>query len=252
MAKDQEEKWIFDNFKMLYNNFPECNIDDKGESPDFVLKTISGNIGIELTKLYWEQNNNEQTIFQEQESLQSKVSELLLNKLDTSNLKPTYIGLSILDKVKLTKKNIIVLVDCIFDFISENQPDDGQTLKFDEFEDTEILYDFIQFIRISHVRNNDMFDVCIPSTAWIPSLKDCDLKRVIDKKELKIHKYLKRADSLWLLISIDTSSLATFYKGTETMSILKTEFSTKFDKVFVISVNRGKLMELNIKKIDCF
>lgn len=47
---DHSERWYLDRFKLLYPAFPEGTI-VKTESPDFVIETVRGTIGIELTEL---------------------------------------------------------------------------------------------------------------------------------------------------------------------------------------------------------
>jgi len=246
MAKNEKEKWIFENFKKLFLDFPDGEIDCGSESPDFLIKSNCVDIGVEVTELFREQYSNEINVLQESESIKHQISERLMNRLEESDLKPMLIGISLLNKAKLTKNILTDLVDKLFDFVCENQPSDNSVLKIDDLYQSEMLREFVNSIRICHSYDNSLFDVSIASVSWLPNLSKNDIEAVIAKKELKRKKYLQRARTLWLLIAIDTSSLATFYRGYK--SDLCLTYESKFDRIFVISVNRGELFELNVKK----
>lgn len=241
MAKNSKEKDIFDKF--IYHFDRVELIDVNGESPDFIIKYSNRVVGVEHTDMYWGDSNTTYP-FQEMEGLQRLVHDKLLKKLEASSLPFFFVSLFFNSNQRMWKNNIDNLVNQLFDLIKNNIPKNNLQTTFDDSYGYEQLPSGINTLKITRLQDYDFFEVTIPTSSFLPSLKDSEIERVILKKDRKIKKYKERASELWLLISIETGSMATIYKHNEI--IKRNTFKTGFDKIFIFKYNQNTIEELKV------
>lgn len=241
MAKNSKEKNIFDKFIKHFNNVEVVDIE--GESPDFLINYCDDLIGIEHTDMYWE-NSNTTYPFQEMESLRSSINSKLQSKLEASNLPSVFVSLFFNKNQKLHKLKVDDLSSRLMTIIEDNIPKIGSSIKFDESSGCEVLPLEIVHMEINRLQGIDFFEVSSPTTSFLPKLTQNIIQRTISRKEKKLLNYYKRAKKQWLLISIETGSMATIYSHFGSPELLS--FDSKFDKVILFWFNQNRVIELKL------
>jgi len=243
MFKSDREGIAFSRFRELYDGFPPGKIDDSGESPDFIVHCDKKTIGIEHTDLYWKHDKTTQP-FQAAESIRRRVVEKLREMLETSILPPVWVSLYLGDHVKYHKTRILPLAKELFYLVIQNIPQLNSFTRLDADSGWEELPEEAHWLEVRRLEGLDFFEVTAPETFWVPVLQKSDIERVIARKEKKLTEYRSRADEIWLLITLDSGSMATQF--TERDSKIYSAFETNFDRVFVLWVARGIVKELEI------
>jgi aspartate carbamoyltransferase regulatory subunit len=78
---DQAEIRVIEEFKKIFNAFPEGKI-LKCESPDFIVETLSGTIGVEISEVFQDSHKGK-SILQERASISSRFAEDLIQKIQS-------------------------------------------------------------------------------------------------------------------------------------------------------------------------
>ena len=223
-------------FKEAYGFFPEGEI-TPSENPDFTIMLDDGMLGIEHTQIFYEEKDG--IIPQEQENIIRKIIERAQKEYINKDGTPLIISVFFNSLDKLNNKHIYSLPSILVDLVIKNKW--KGSIEYDDG-----LPDEIGLIHIHHIKDLNFVEWNNPMSGWIDQMTDDKIENVIKGKGLKIERYRKKSNYLWLLIVADgfNSSSLFSYKGMFKNKI----YETDFDKVFIFESFSKIYFELKLKK----
>lgn len=241
MSRTRKEKVAFNRLRELMPDFPSGVVDLTGESPDFIVQSGSRRIGVEHTELFRVPEQGQPPL-QELESIRERTVDLFRDQLERSSAPPVWVSVFFILHRRIRKNRVRSLASELLDLVLDNIPDVGFVIRFDVNHRWDDLPDEIDSLEVRRLPEIDFFEVSAPDATTVPQLQRTDVERAIASKERLIGKYNARADELWLLITLDSGSMATWFNDRDP-SVYE-GYSTKFDRVFILWQAIDKLVEL--------
>lgn len=204
------------------------------ETPDFIIKTLSGDLSIELTSLIVKSLKARESF---QDLMIAKAADLFEKKYEEKlNVFITFSE----NSVKCSKSKIDLYTNEIFELIEKiylNNRDYEFTIS--SWKNYEPINDYIKEI---HVDNLDNYANWQSFGAFVVDEIDIDLlKTVISKKEKNIPKYKDTFDKNWLVMvaNFGTKSSAHDFRFGNYETI-----NSDFDKIFVYKYFEDTVIEI--------
>lgn len=235
--KEYFEKHFFDRFVELYEDLPS-GVAIKTESPDFVIRSTSGVVGVEISKILNETELGESYSPAEKNAVQQKIVQHARKIfLERHNI-PLHVEFAFRDSINVRQgKDKILsnkLAQLVADQITTRSLTSYFTLHVDRGLPIELMYCGISFFP------------GIDESVWysakaqlIPNLKKEYLLSIIRKKEAKVDEYKTRADKLILLL-IEGVVPDSWFDKIEL--IPEDELNTRFDRVLILRNLRDELI----------
>ena len=238
MNKEQEkkerEKYVFESFKELYNDFPEGVI-IPGEKPDYLINSNDRIIGVEITQVFIDNFIGSELNEKRKENIRSMLGDLLCNKIKT--VVPYKFVLDIefsnkdfstnhIERIALACEEYIRLIEFPKEIIES----------FD-IENYGQLPDEIININLLYFPSLDKSFFSEISGGVVPNLAQRHLKCILDKKEAALKNY-RFCHEYWLLIKEGTFYSDSFNK------IDIEEIETTFEKIFIYRHSQRKVVQL--------
>lgn len=229
-----QEKYAFNKFLELYKKLP---MGEKSESPDFLIKTDNGTIGVELTEII-----NERTKEYEPAqiySLEGKITEHAKNEFTKLTKKKLLVSIEFRDNLRMNNGRIKELGQEIAQLLY------NQTLYL---PDNELCYNGEVKGILPRELSLISFDVAplLNELIWQPirqkfieNLEAKHLNKVIEKKEKLISVYRTKADKIFLLMT--KGFIPNSWYGDFIDRRIK---DSQFDKVFLLRIMTNELIEL--------
>ncbi|CAL2101530.1 conserved protein of unknown function [Tenacibaculum sp. 190130A14a] len=237
MNYKKEEELILDKFKLHYESFPEGKILPI-EKPDFIIQGKNRKIGIELTEVFLDSNDNNMMSRLERKYSDRRIfTSVLINKLQCLVNFKFCISVFFNDYKpirKLKRENISnIIVDLVKD--SFKILDDKQELIYDDlFNLPEEIY-AVEILRYDGL--SESFDRIDAGEIFF-DLTETHINTILLKKEESLINY-QNCDEQWLLIHEGKGLSGTF----KNINISKPIEST-FDKVVLFRINSCEIIEL--------
>lgn len=247
LTKKQIERLQLERFRELFNGFPQGEIEDT-EEPDFIIYSESGNVGnvgIEVTDLYWE--SPEGAIpRQAEESIRYRIAGRARGLHEERGLPPVHVSIHFNGNHTFTRSIAEPLASRISKLVEQNVPEIGS--KYEESYDW-VNRDYFpeEVISIVIYRIPEMKHAFFssPDAAFIPNLLPKDIMRVLDNKNKKYASYRKRCDESWLVVTMNGAQLSSTFDIPE--KTITERYMTPFERVFLL--NSGKeIYELSVQK----
>src|SRR5690242_18126580 len=96
--KETFERNIFERFIKIYSDLPSGSV-FKSESPDFLIKTDEGTIGVEITKIVNEKNPGDRFSPAERNSVEQKISKEAERQFYNNSNIALYVNFSFHDSI---------------------------------------------------------------------------------------------------------------------------------------------------------
>ena len=194
--KKEKERWILEEFKRSYSEFPEGSIGES-ERPDFLVQTPTHVVGIELVEFVRGQSDMGSPIRQA-ESSRKKLVEQAKKEYERRNTPPLQVSFFWCGDSPIKENSIPDLAKALADIIEKHCSQSEIKLTWEQLENTpfEGILDSIVIRRIHGLTNNEWLS---PEAGWI-SMEPQELQSIISSKEENIEDYLKKCDTVWLLI----------------------------------------------------
>lgn len=193
------ERFYLLRFKELCPDFPDGSIEDF-ESPDFLVYSPYGTVGIELTAVY----RPDPIVMKKKKTFSLQAIEQEREKI-VEGIKNHYIDMKEfpLRVSFLFNGNVTNTSDIKEDFfkmavlINSNKPQIGETVYLDLEDNLPFWVDRVSITtRDPDGQNFWTAQKC----AWIPELSPIEIQREINKKEEKLHSYLEKCSFAWLVL----------------------------------------------------
>lgn len=186
LSKKEIELRRFEQFKAVIGNFPEGSV-EPSEEPDFLVRTSSGTIGIELTELH-SQPPIGQSPKQEQQAMRKRVVKRAQAIYEKENPLPVTATIAFNDHFRIHKNEVESLAQAIVKIVIRNYPEENFRHQEEKRYRSKDKDNFPQLIRsVSTIRFDsidEIFFTCIEAD-WELPLSDADIKRILKSKESK-------------------------------------------------------------------
>ncbi len=242
--KKQLERSRLDFFLKFANQVPAGEM-EPSEEPDFLIHGSDRVIGIELTDLYLEPapgNKPEQEIEAAHDKIIGKAEEIYIGR----QLPPLDVLFSLNDHVRLIEKDIISHAETLAGLVSNNIPEPGGSVELRDCCEHITLPSILHFVRILWLDSPNETFFGKSRSAWLNTLRREDVDRVLAKKNSRYSAYKSRCDEVWLVISGDFSSTASWFDLDD--RILAEKFTTPFDRLYLARHFAQQVHELQVQK----
>lgn len=257
-SKKEREDDIFKFWKIL-GEYPKAEVcTQKPPDPDFFAKTEDGLIGIEHTSLVRSKDERGVDL-----ALHYSVAKEIVNcawqefqkKYDLD----LFVGISFCcdygisrgeHPVWLHKGDIDDLKKEIVDAVSENIPEKSKSTfvrKYDD-EGSQILSKKLEYIFINNINGRYKSAWSAEKATIVPRLNPKNINSILAKKNSKPSNYLKNYSQIWLVIVEHSFQIETLFNF-EDNDLLKSKFSSSFDRIFIYRLVENEIFELDTKDI---
>lgn len=234
MEKKEKELFILNNFIENFKCFPEGLI-EQTESPDFIVHSNLGNIGIELAEIFQDSHVGKASKLKQRENLHRKFGEQLVKKLEEMMHKKKSFSLDISfnDHQSFTVKQISSLIDKCWPECIEFLWNESEGFARIENMGTNLPYEVNEiFILLSKQEYNPVY--CNSQGGTVAILNNDHLDNTLAKHDLALAKYQKCLE-YWLIIREGN-----YYAGRFSDRInISTPIKSNFDKVFLFRTSLG-------------
>ena len=239
-AKKDKERRFVEIFAEKLGPFPPGKLIDS-ESPDFLVATPEGVIGIEVTKIH---HANER---RQQESECRSLVDAACRLYESESTIPLEVKVHFGGSTQFNKRNRDKFARILANLILTNmpQPDSGIILENSWENPSLFTYEIagLSIIRLSAFRRNFW---SVPSAGFFQEDFAPKIEAIIATKEHAISTYRTDCIARWLLIAAEGNSASTFFDpSTKT---LQHSYRSSFDRIFFLEPFRQKVWEFNVSR----
>jgi hypothetical protein len=239
-AKKDEERRFVEILAKELDAFPPVKLTDS-ESPDFLVVTSEGVIGIEVTKIHHANEPRRQE--SESRSLVHAACRLYARESTVPLEVKVHFGGSTQFNKRNRDKFARILAKLVFANIP--QPDSWIDLENNWENPSCFPYEIagLSIIRLSAFRRNFW---SVPCAGFFQEDFAPKIEAIITTKEHAISTYGTDCIRRWLLIVAEGNSASTFFDpSTKT---LQHSYRSSFDRIFFLEAFRRKVWELNVSR----
>ncbi|HLZ17632.1 MAG TPA: hypothetical protein VKQ08_11355 [Cyclobacteriaceae bacterium] len=222
----QSELFYLERFKEHFLNFPQGDI-CPDESPDFLIKSANGNIGIELTDFYRQMDSESPRPLQARDRVRQKIINKAKSIYDENGFAPVsasvYFDLNFdcaKPKIDSVANRFVRLAKC---WLSEQT--DEKTWARDD-----IQINGVHSLRVKRLKMAKSYWRA-PQASFVPELQPWQLQKILDEKSTYCEDYRKKCNKVWLIIVLDRFRASSFSLIPE--RIAEHPFSHNFDSAFL-------------------
>src|SRR6266480_2287767 len=239
-AKKGEERRFVEILAKELDAFPPSKLIDS-ESPDFLVATSKGALGIEVTKIHHSNEPRQQE--SECRSLVDAACRLYENESTIPLEVKVHFGVS----TQFNKRNRDKFAKILANLVLTNipQPDSLISLENDWENPSFFPYEIarVSIIRLSAFPRNFW---SVPSAGFFQEDFAPKIEAIIATKENAISTYRTDCIGRWLLIAAEGNSPSTFFDPSA--KTLQHSYRSSFDKIFFLEAFRRKVWELNVSR----
>ena len=222
--------------------FPPGKLIDS-ESPDFLVATSEGVIGIEVTKIHHANEPRQQE--SECRSLVDAACRLYVNESTI----PLEVKFHFGSSTQFNKRNREKFARILANLVITNIPRPDSRISLDNNWENPGFFPYkiagLSIIRLSALPKNFW---SVPSAGFFQEDFAPKIEAIIATKEHAIRTYETDCIEAWLLIAAEGNSASTFFDPSK--KTLQHSYRSSFDRIFLIEAFRRKVWELNVSR-DC-
>jgi hypothetical protein len=239
-AKKADERRFVEILTEKLDAFPPGKLIDS-ESPDFLVATPEGVIGIEVTKIHHADE------CRQHESECRSLVDAACRLYESESTIPLEVKVHFGRCTQFNKRNRGKFARILANLVLTNipQPDSWIDLENNWENPGFFPYEIVglSIIRLSAFRRNFW---SVPSAGFFQEDFAPKIEAIITTKEHAISTYETDCTRRWLLIVAEGNSASTFFDpSTKT---LQHSYSSSFDRIFLVEAFRRKVWELNIAR----
>jgi hypothetical protein len=238
-SKQQEHRFV-GILRQRIPDFPSGRLVET-ESPDFVIITRNGKVGVEVTKIHQQTASNR---LRRQESEQEKIANEAVQIFETKSSIPLEVEIHFSANSVFNKRNRSRLAMAIANLINAYLPSEaGPLVSRNDWSDQEAFpyeVDSISIYRLAGLKQNFW---SVPSAGLVQENFVAEMQAVITKKDTLITKY-QICSEYWLLIVAEGNSASTFFHPSS--PTVEHRYTSAFKRIFFLEAFTRKLWELRI------
>jgi hypothetical protein len=237
--KEQERRFI-DILEQQIADFPSGRLAET-ESPDFVVTTSNGKIGIEVTKIHRQATSNR---LKREESEQEKIANEAVRIFETMNSVALEVKIHFSADNEFNKRNRRRLATAIASLVNAYAPtEDGPCVLQNNWTNPETFpyeIDAIGIYRLASLKRNFW---SVASAGFVQEDFVAEMQIVIAKKDALIASY-QTCSEYWLLIAAEGNRASTFFCPSRTT--LEHRYCSAFQRIFFLEAFTKKVSELEL------
>lgn len=230
-------------FKDTISDFPEGNIPDNEENPDFPISTPEKIIGVELTEIFHEPKINGTTL-QAEENYIFEILRKAKELYKTSKNLPIIVWVDLRIGTDFKKRSIDSISKSLVRIVEENIPDEDsfkEVRKTWEIDDPlPKVISSITIIRFGSLTKSRWGPTGIGGA--MPPIPHEFVQKSIDKKNSKLESYRKRCDEVWLVLVVYGFLPSTFFEVSG--KALTVVYNSNFERTYLFDFQKKKSLIL--------
>jgi hypothetical protein len=241
-GKKAEERRFVEILAEKLAAFPPSKLIDS-ESPDFLVATSEGVLGIEVTKIH---HANEP---RQQESECRSLVDAACRLYENESTIPVEVKVHFGGSTQFNKRNKGKFARILANLVLTNIPRPNSLLSLDNNWENPRFFPYeiagLSIIRLSAFRRNFW---SVPSAGFFQEDFAPKIEAIIAIKEHAMRTYKTDCIERWLLIAAEGNSASTFFDPSK--KTRQHSYRSSFDRIFFLEAFRRKVWELNVSK-DC-
>lgn len=239
-SKKNEELLYLNQFRtasgLLPNVAPEPH-----EVPDFLIRTPSESVGLEITKYYIPTPPNARPR-QEQESLRQQVLSRAKALHAASATGPVHVSAFFNDHTPIRRREISDLARRIVAVVLNYRLSPWERTEV-QWEDGLLELPELAALSIAGYPSTMKSEWVAPASNFPPNVKSDEIQAIIDGKAARIPRYPVEISLKWLLIVLDGFAISS--TAWITPELVRHSFSYPFDRVFLFEAFGSRVHELS-------
>ena len=234
--KKDRERWFVQHFLRCLPDCPSGELVDH-ESPDFLIRSPSQTIGLEVRELFHPGEPHGGSI-QAQEALRRQVLEACRDLYDRNGGAPAHFSVHFQPRSELHKSQVEALAWAIVERVGPLRLSTHELVQLDDYEALPPEIAAIHCVGLTG-EGSDWSD---PGATWVPTLEAMDIAREIAAKEVKLDAYRTSSEEMWLLLAADGLRLSGMIEMSP--AALSETYATRFSQVWVFQLGDDKVHQL--------
>ena len=230
MNKDAECFYL-DRFRENFTNFPRGNV-CLDESPDFLIKSPTGIIGVEVTHFYRQMSSDTQPTLQQRESVRHKITSLAKSIYDRKGHPSVFVSVHFDLNFHCRKSDIQHIAERLVELAELSLSGLTEEKKEKIWRKYEIQLNGVLLLSVRKWRM-EKSHWNAPLASFVPTVNPQQIQDILDEKNTRCADYRTKCDEVWLIIVMDRFSASSFSIIPE--GIADRHYTYEFDSAFLFS-----------------
>jgi hypothetical protein len=215
------------------------------EEPDFLIRTPTHTIGVELTELYRPRVEGQQPL-QETEQLRRRVCERAQCEFEKSGRPSLLVFVSFNSAQRLIARRVPQLVEELTSIVGSLDLQAGEEHDVGaEWDSKAALPDEVSRLRVWRPPRKMTVTWQASSVGIVATCEADHVLPVVSKKEQRLPAYLRNASEVWLIIVADGFSISSTFEAPNPDRV--GEIETGFQRVYYFDNFRRKVVQLQTR-----
>jgi hypothetical protein len=242
MQKKLTERWQLERFIESYAKLPGAEIRDS-ESPDFVIVTNAGRIGIEVTQLYRSPDAGRFPLKKVETFRESIVHRA--RDIYTQRGAPTVdVGVLFSDNFQ-GRQDREAIAEKLATFVQQVYPVEEPWVIVWNDDVGISMPEELERVRIITERKAATGSWLMTQSGWLPKLDRSLLQKAFDAKNPRVSAYREKAKQVWLLLMLDAFYFSSSFSVPE--EVVTQPYRSGFDQAFLFSAGERQWWPLIIQ-----
>lgn len=247
VSKKDVELWRLERFKSFISDFPSGNIEST-EEPDFLVRSDSRVVGIELTDLHQHVAPG-QVPQQASEAMRHRVVARAQEIYTSGAHPPVLASFHLDDRIHIKKPEVEALAMSLAQLVIENIPSPNSSSEVpSDWDDMREIPSILFKLSVHRLDVVTKTSFSAPGATWVGTISRSDIERALASKDPKYAAYRARCGEAWLVINSNIETMSTWFEID--LDKLDEPFATNFDRVFLVQHFGGQAHELQVSAIN--
>lgn len=215
-----------EKFKESFPDFPDGVI-KRDEEPDFLIKTESKVVGIEITDYYREKSPQTKSPLQQKLKARRKIVDLAKSAYEKQSSLPLFVHVHFNLHFHCSEREIQGFAEQIAEVVQQALAKPSSEILCRPYE---IPVQGVDLIYIKK-RTSGISLWTAPFASFVPSVCPQQIQDVLDGKNARCAKYRKKCDLIWLVLVMDRFKPSSFSMIPDTT--LEAPYNHLFDSAFL-------------------
>lgn len=240
--KKRYERFLLDQFLTAISLSPQEII--QGDSPDFIVNLDGRWIGIELTDIHIDQQENGSPL-RKLQSISDEIVSRAQQMYEQSGASPAHVSLCFSPYAPLVRANRNQVAEVLSAFVSRLNVSTSALIEWsadDGEEEGEALSRWVSFIHVLGVPDIQMAHWLAAKAGWAAELTPSLLQNRINEKWVKLAAYQTVVEENWLVMVANATRPSQLFASPSAVG--HESISSPFSRTFYYSYPRRDLIEI--------
>ncbi len=228
MNKDAELFYL-DKFRENFINFPHGDV-CPDESPDFLIKSPAGIVGVEVTHFYRQMSSDTQPPLQQRESVRHKIISLAKSIYDSKGFPSVFVSVHFDLNFHCRKSDIQPIAERLVELAELSLSGLTEEKKEKIWRIYEIQLNGVLLLSVTKWKMEKSYWNA-PLASFVPTVNSQQIQDILDEKNTRCADYRKKCDEVWLIIVMNRFSASSYSMIPE--GIAERDYAHEFDSAFL-------------------